>query len=185
MINLKSFLNLDFARDEEGSIALETMIIIPVLFWVYMAMFSIFDAYRQYALHQKAAYTIGDMVSRETAAIDNDYLDGMHALFDTMTRDPQDSTLRVSLVYYDAGSNTIKLDWSQTRGTLMPQLSEDDVTNIKGQLPNMVDAERVLLVETWANYEPPFKTGLERRVIDNFVFTRPRYAPQIVFDNAV
>lgn len=181
MHHLKSFLRADFARDEEGTVTIETMIVLPLLFWVYMAMFSIFDAYRQYSLHQKAAYTIGDLVSRETAAVDNGYLDGIHNLFDTLTRSPQNSTIRVSVVRYDENDDIVKLDWSETRGS-RGALSNNEVRDIKGQLPVMVHNERVILVETWAEYEPPFKTGLEQRVITNFVFTRPRYAPKVVFD---
>ena len=47
----------------------------------------------------------------------------------------------------------------------------------------MPDNERITLVETWRDFEPLFKTGLERREIRNFVFTRPRYAPRTIWSD--
>lgn len=180
---LKKALGRDFARDEKGSASIEMIIMIPLIFFVVLSIFTLFDAFRQYSMHQKAAYTLGDMISRETLPIDNDYLDGAHALFNTLTRDPQDSTVRVSIVRYDSQNNIIKLDWSQTRGYATP-LSNQTVRNWTTKLPAMVHNERMIVVETFANYAPPFATGLEQREIVNFIFTRPRYAPQVLWTDS-
>ncbi|MEQ6248511.1 hypothetical protein ABMC89_06440 [Sulfitobacter sp. HNIBRBA3233] len=181
-LNLKSFLRGDFLRKEDGAIALETVIIIPIMFWAYMSALSIFDAFRQYSMHQKGAYTISDMISRETVPIDANYLAGAHRLFDTLTRSPQDSTIRVSVVYWDARNERIDLDWSQSTGRSSP-LTASTVRGWGDRLPNMVDGERLIIVETSAFYSPPFRTGLENREIQNFIFTRPRYAPQVLWDD--
>lgn len=171
-----------FARDEEGTVSIEASLMIPLMFFVILSMFTIFDAFRQYAMHQKAAYTISDMISRETLPLDVDYLTGAHALFDAMTRDPQDSTIRVSVLRYDSQNDIMKLDWSKTEGTATP-LSNNGVREWTDRLPTMVHNERILVVETFANYAPPFNTGLGTREIENFVFTRPRYAPQILWED--
>jgi len=68
------------------------------------------------------------------------------------------------------------------RGTPTP-LTSDDVRDWHDKLPVMPNNERVTLVETWRDFEPLFKTGLERRDIYNFVFTRPRYAPRTVWSD--
>ncbi len=172
-----------FAREEKGSASIEAMIMIPLIFLVLLSIFTLFDAFRQYTMHQKAAYTISDMISRETLPINGDYLDGAHALFDTLTRAPQDSTIRVSIVRFDSRDNIIKLDWSKTSGA-STALTGDAVRNWTDKLPMMVHNERMIIVETFANYAPPFKTGLENREIANFIFTRPRYAPQVLWQNS-
>lgn len=181
-LKLKPLLRADFLRNEDGAIAIETIIIFPVLFWGFMAMFSTFDAYRQYSMHQKAAYTISDMISRETLPIDSDYLDGAHKLFDALTRTPQDSSIRVSILNYDATNAQMNLDWSKTRGSSAP-LVRSNIETWTTRLPAMVDGERIIVVETSAHYDPPFKTGLEAREIQNFIFTRPRYAPQVLYSD--
>lgn len=169
-----------FARDEEGTVSLEAALMIPLSFFVVLSMFTIFDAFRQYAMHQKAAYTISDMVSRETLPLDYSYLTGAHALFDEMTRDPQESTIRVSVVRWDENNSIFKLDWSKTEGYAVP-LANQTVRDWADRLPVMVHNERMIVVETFANYAPPFNTGLGAREIKNFIFTRPRYAPQLLW----
>ena len=69
-----------FKGREDGSIAVETVIMLPLMFWAYLAMYSTFDTFRMYNLNQTAAYTVGDAISRETQAIDADYLRGMQQL---------------------------------------------------------------------------------------------------------
>ena len=171
-----------FSRDEEGGLAIEAIIMLPLMFFVVMSMFTLFDAFRQYTMHQKAAYTLSDMISRETVPLDSSYLTGAHALFDDMTRNPQESSIRVSVVRYDENNDIFKLDWSQTQGYSTP-LSNQDVRNWGDRLPVLVHNERILVVETFANYAPPFETGLGSREIENFIFTRPRYSPQILWDD--
>jgi hypothetical protein len=156
---------------------------IPLIFFVVLSIFTLFDAFRQYTMHQKAAYTISDMISRETLPINGNYLNGAHALFDTLTRSPQDSTIRVSIVRYDSKNNIVKLDWSKTRGSATG-LTNQNVRTWTDKLPIMVHNERMIIVETFANYVPPFQTGLVNREIANFIFTRPRYAPQVLWSNS-
>lgn len=172
-----------FARDEEGAIAIEAVIILPVLFWTYLALFSIFDAYRHYAISQKAAYTIADMISRETNPIDDTYLDGTREALRYLANAVQEDTaVRVTSLRYDADTDEYQSDWSQTRGWITA-LANSDVQNWHDRVPVMPDGERVIVVETWIKYDPPFNTGLENREIRNFVFTRPRYAPQVLWDD--
>ncbi len=71
--------------DDAGSVSVETVIIMPILLWVYVATFVIFDGFRTHNQNVKAAYTIGDMLSRETNAIDNAYLEGLSDVFDFLT----------------------------------------------------------------------------------------------------
>ena len=171
-----------FARDEEGTIAIEAMIIMPVIFWAFLCMFSIFYTFHQYSVNQKAAYTIGDAISRETVPIDDAYLDGTHSLLAYLTAPSGGTSLRVSSLWFDQAQNKFYTDWSETRGGPQP-LTDADVENWHSKLPVMPDKERVIVVETWNKYDPPFKTGLEKREIHNRVFTRPRYAPRVLWND--
>ena len=51
-------------------------------------------------------------------------------------------------------------------------------------LPVMPDNERVILVETRNVYAPRWDIGMADQNLENFVFTRPRFAPQLVFSNS-
>lgn len=171
-----------FFRDEAGNIAIEAVIVLPILFWAYLSMFAIFDAYRQYAINQKAAFTIGDLISRQTTPLDAAFLSGTRDLFDTLTRGQTVSSMRVTSVRYDAETDSYAQDWSQALGAATA--AEDPmVQEWADQLPVMPDNERVMVVETWSDYDPPFNTGLTLSQIHNFVFTRPRYAPRVLWED--
>lgn len=171
-------------RDEtDGTVAVESVVMLPLILWAFCGLFVFFDAYRQNAISQKAAYTISDMISRETAPIDNDYLDGMYSMLNFLTRSGQERRMRVTIVRYDADGDEYHVEWSQTRGTMDP-LEDADVNAWTDKLPIMVDEERLILVETRTIYEPPFNIGLNQQSLNTFVFTRPRFAPQVLFDAA-
>jgi Flp pilus assembly protein TadG len=173
-----------FRSDERGVIALETVIIFPMLVLVFLALFASFHAYRTYAVNQKAAYTIADMISRETNPIDAAYLDGARRLLRYMTNAELDAvSVRVTLVYWDADAGTYQFDWSAQSGSVKP-ITVQEVANWSASLPTLPDQERVIVVETFQDYDPPFDTGFSRRDVTNFIFTKPRYAPQILWEAA-
>lgn len=162
-----------FCRREDASIALETMIIAPILFWAYMALFVIFDVYRQHAINQKAAYTIGDMVSREDRALGPTYMSGTRRLFDSLARSAQPSSIRITMVQYNAANDRyVRID-SQPIGTV-PPATATQVENWDNKLPIMPDGEQITVVETWARYRAPFNIGIGDHDIHNFIFTRHR-----------
>ena len=169
-----------FCRDEHGAITVELVIIIPILFWGYLTMYSIFDAYRQHAANQKMAYAVGDIISRETNPLDHDYLNGMRnlAVYMTAAKDDTEVAVRVSVVKWDNGTQKYELEWSEAKGW-KPALSDGSLQAMKHLLPILPHEERVTVVETFVKYDPPFDTGLHDREIHNLVFTRARYAPWV------
>lgn len=174
-----------FRSEERGSIAVETIIILPLLFWTFLALYSFFHSYRLYAVNQKAAYTIADMVSRETNPVDAEYLTGARSLLRYMTNaEIEEVAIRVSIVYYDAEDGQYHLDWSSIDGNVSVATNAQ-VAGWHTQLPDLPDQERVIVVETFQDYDPPFATGLLNRNIANFVFTKPRYAPQVLWSAGV
>lgn len=171
-----------FRDDTHGGMALEFVVIVPILFWTFGALYVFFDGYRQSTVNLKAAYTIGDVLSRETQAINNDYMDTLYSLHGFLTRAGSPTTLRVTVVRWDEDDDRYYRDWSATRGGIEP-LTNDDMLSLKEKLPVMPDAERVILVETTNTYRPLLNVGLDTTSLDNFVFTRPRFAPQLVWES--
>ena len=78
-IHIKEFLQR-FRRSEEGSISVEAMLLVPILMWAYLGTFVFFDAFRSQSTNLKAAYTIGDTLSRETRHVTPAYLDSLSAM---------------------------------------------------------------------------------------------------------
>ncbi|MFK7745256.1 MAG: TadE/TadG family type IV pilus assembly protein [Roseobacter sp.] len=167
-------------RKEDGSIAVETVIIVPILVWAYLAMFTIFDAYRQYTMQQKAAYTVSDLISRQATPLDASFLDGAHSLLDELTRAVGEIGFRVTVVNYDLVNQQYAVVWSRTRGGMIG-LQSADVANWTNNLPVLPQDDQIVIVETSAMFQPVFRIGLGDQTINNFVFTRPRYAKQLCF----
>ncbi len=170
-----------FRSDERGSVSIETAIIFPAIFMVILALFTAFHTFQIYAINQKAAYTIADMISRETNPIDPDYLQGTRELLRYMTNgDIDDVSVRVTIVYYDAETEAYSYDWSAKQGDVV-DVTPQEVTGWSARLPTLLDQERIVVVETFHYYEPPFDTGLLARTISNYIFSKPRYAAQVLW----
>ncbi|KPP85777.1 MAG: hypothetical protein HLUCCO07_01635 [Rhodobacteraceae bacterium HLUCCO07] len=169
-----------FASGQSGSVTIEAVIMLPILFWAFCALYTFFDAYRHTSIVHKTAYTISDAISRETNPIDDAYLDGQHGLMSFLTRSSSTHRMRVTVVRYDADDEEYHVEWSQTRGPVSAHPT-GDAGALEEQLPTMADEERMIVVETWSDYEAPFRIGLDDTTIQTFVFTRPRFAPQVLF----
>lgn len=170
-----------FAEDTSGNVTIEFVLAMPILFWTFMASYVFFDGYRQSANNLKAAYTISDLISRETETINDAYIDSMLELLRLMTRAPSEVDLRISVIRWDATDDRYYLDWSENRGFLT-DLTNANIANIEDKLPVMPDNERVILVETNNVFVPLFNVGLDNINLENFVFTRPRFVSQVVFE---
>ena len=170
-----------FAKDARGSLTVEAVIMFPILFWAMLSMLVFFDAYRQNSLNVKAAFTIGDMLSREVEPINAAYLTGARNLFRELARSDLPPSMRVTVVYFNQAQNRFYRDWSHQRGGV-PVLTNADILAMRDRLPAVPNNERLILVETWSDYNPPFNVGIKRQYLYNFVFTRPRFAPQVKFE---
>lgn len=169
-----------FGQDASGSIAVEAVVMLPVMLWVFLASFVYFDAFRQSTVNLKAANTIGDMLSRETAAVNDDYVTSMHSLMTFLTKENADPALRVSVAMWDEEDNAYRLDWSEGRGG-QTALTESNLNAMRASLPTLPDNERIILVETWTTYKPAFNVGLKQEELYNRIFTSPRFAPQVAW----
>lgn len=172
-----------FARNETASLTVEVMIMLPVLLWAFAGTFIFFDMFRENSVSEKAAYTVGDILSRETDAITPTYMDNTLTLFSTLSGIPSENIgLRVSVIRWDGDDEAYDLRWSQARGDADP-LAARDVRAWEDVLPIMVDDEQIILVETFSRYTPFMDVGLGAMTLDTFVYTRPRFAPQLVWES--
>lgn len=174
----------DFRRKEDGSASLEALIMAPAMFWIFMAMFSFFHTYQEYSVNQKTAYTLSDMISRETLPLDGLYMDGLQDMLGYMTHSTGDPAIRVTSLKYNATEKRFYVHWSRARGSVTP-VSDADVATWTSRVPILADGEYIVITETFTKFDPPFKVGLLRQDIDNFVFTRPRYAPRVLYEGSV
>ncbi len=173
-----------FGAESDGSVAVEAVMMFPVVLWAFLAMFVFFEGYRQTAINHKAANTIADMYSRETANITPTYIDNTKELFDLLAQVNSDTKIRVSVVKWSERRNAYRVDWSKVKGSGISSLSHSDLVPMESSLPTVPNQERMVLVETWSTFKPMFKIGMEDTVINTFVFTRLRFAPQLKFSNA-
>ena len=174
-----------FRKETLGTATVEFAIFIPVLFWGYGASYVFFDGYRQSSINLKAAYTIGDLISRETAFITPTYIDSMYSLTQILIRPTNPVSLRVTVIRWDEEDDQYYLDWSEARspGDTLDPLTQAQIMDLEARLPVMPDEERVILVETWNSWEGIMETGLGPQSLDNFIFTSPRFATQVRFQD--
>ncbi|MFV1600747.1 MULTISPECIES: TadE/TadG family type IV pilus assembly protein [unclassified Phaeobacter] len=171
-----------YRRETDGSVSVEFAFYMPLLLGVFAAIYTYFDAFRQEGVNLKAAYTISDLISRETSTLNEDYIDSMHELAKLLIRVDSSISLRISVIRWDETDNRYYVDWSKVRGGQFAEWQDATIQQVKANLPNMPDQERVILVETRNDIDPAFNIGLPAMDIENFVFTRPRFAPQVKFE---
>lgn len=172
-----------FGRDERGSIAVETVLVFPMLTWAYLATFVYFDAFRSQTNNTKAAYTISDALSRETGFVTPAYLDSMYKLQEALTTSNHATRNRISVITYVSAEDLYKIVWSEARG-VQEALTTETLQDYVAKMPVMPDNEVVILYENWIIYEPAFSIGLNAFTFDNFVVTRPRFAPQLCYNSS-
>lgn len=179
-MRLPSFLKC-FASDVRGHINVEAVIVFPALLFLFGVGWTYFDAFRQQAVNQKANYVIGDMISRETESIDGAYITNARNLLRHLTKTSgADSDLRITVVQFSDSHGGWQVSWSRERGN-QPRLNNADLAAYAEKLPSGTNGDQLIMVETWDAYSPVFGVGLDDFEIRTYSFTRPRYAPQVVF----
>lgn len=173
-------------RDEHGTVAVETVLIAPLLILGLFFSYEAYGLFRQQSLREKATYTVADILSRETAIVDDTYIDNVKRVFDMMSG-TADSQLRISVVRYrndpSQGIDEFDLRWSEVRGTgTMTALTDSVVRNAHDTFPIMDDGEEIIYVESRGTFTSPVTTGyFNENLLATRMFVIPRFAPQICF----
>ncbi len=184
MRNLKQLLSR-FRSDDDGGLTIEAALILPLLFWTYVGCYTYFDAFRQKAEIVRSSYSIADMLSRETNAIDQNYINGLNTAYDLLTASGTGTEIRVTVVIFDEDDDEFDLGWSNVSGGRSP-LSKADLNSSewKARIPVMADADSAVIVETWSNFDPVFGWGgLTAGELGQINIVRPRFAAQLVWDS--
>lgn len=173
----------NFVRNTDGNTSVEAVIVFPALAVIFAASWVYFDVMRQQSISQKANYTIGDMISRETDALDDAYIDNARRLLFHLTKsNGADVDLRVTVIQYDEDDDSHSVIWAESRGDWAAE-STEYMADHYDRLPLMADADQLILIETRDAYVPTFNvSGIGPFDIQTYSFTRPRFASQIVFE---
>lgn len=191
-----------FAKDTEGYVTIEVLIMLPVLLAMFAAAWVYFDVFRQQAIGQKANFAIGDMISRETEGLDDEYIDSTFELLALLTKTDvdgntdtgfQDISMRITVVEYvddDEGSGYNAIKWSRGRGDMEAMTDSDLSTTYVNNIPEMQNADEVILVETLEHWYPALRIvgvrdsapGLGETDLYTYSFTSPRYTSQISWE---
>ncbi len=174
--------------EQRGSLSVEAAMIVPLLVWAIVAMFTFFHAYKAQNAAVRANYTISDILSRQTDEIGFDYLRGLHNVYQYMTFTQTEGTwLRVSVVTCKSSCDktTRNLDMVWSHGTNGARdMDNGDISFWEPQVPWLPKGDVVILVETSSQYKPLFPnflTTFQERAIVSHSVTRPRFVSQLVW----
>ncbi|MCK0102950.1 pilus assembly protein [Pseudohalocynthiibacter sp. F2068] len=187
-----------FLSETRASISIEAVIVLPMLAWAYVGMYLYFDAFRTQNTNLKAAYTLGDMLSRETDPINPDYLNGLQTVFDYLTNTGRPTWIRVTVVTWDNVDEEFDVNWSQATAG-QPSWTDGTIADIEDQIPAMSNGDTAIIVETNMDYVPitglvddvqtstmdfrQFALGIPAFTMHNLVITSPRFAPQLLWES--
>lgn len=164
-----------FRRDERGVSAVEFALLMPILLLLLMGTVTIFDLFRTAQSAEKGTFTVGDMLSRQTAI--SDVLLNSMLTFVTNTVEHQGSArLRVSSISNNAG--TLKLEWSKVVGNS----SIDMGTLSYADIPTMASGDSVLLTEVYIPHRAFIAGfGVDQVMFQNRAVHRPRFVGKIAY----
>lgn len=163
-----------FRDQEDGLVMTEFLLMLPLLIWTFMALFIYWDAFRTINQAQKAAYSISDLMSRQSD-VTPQFVDGMQALSTYLMNDSPDVKLRITSVEYDQQENKHYVLFSRSPQSKMTPLTNTTLAAKKDHIPLMADNDSVIIIETSISYDPAFEVGIPTQTFDNFVVARPRY----------
>ena len=172
-----------FLSDEDGTVTIETVLIMPFLVWCYLATFVFFGAFHADATNVKATFTIADALSREgRVPITPEFIDSLYALQRELTG-MRDRSLRITVVRYEQESDRYALVWSQFRGGGSPHTDASLAAIRAKHLPPMKNGEVGILVESRTHFAPSFAVGLAARNLQEVTIVRPRFVPQLCWSS--
>jgi Flp pilus assembly protein TadG len=171
---MKRFLQR-WRSDERGVSAVEFALLTPVLLTLLIGSVTVFDLFRTAQSAEKGTFTVGDMLSRETA-ITSAKLTSMLAFISNTVDHDGSPLLRVSSITNING--TLTVDWSRSVGNADIETDAVDMTEI----PAMAAGDSIILTESFLPHRafvPGF--GLDHIVYANTSAQRPRFVGRIVF----
>ncbi|WP_133395312.1 TadE/TadG family type IV pilus assembly protein [Palleronia sediminis] len=174
-----------FRRDEAGSYVAETLLILPLLIWGVLATLVYVDGYRTQTANLRISYSLSDMISRTRTSLGPNYVDGLGRIYDHLSGGRSSTSLRVTLLHWNKSDDKHYLDWSDSTDGGQPPLTQETLSTVLPRVPTLFDGDRIIVLETWMDYDPPFKTGIDKRTFGNITVTSPRFLAKIGYDPAL
>lgn len=185
-----------FRREDDGTVTVEMLLILPVVLWAFLATFVFFDAFSSRTAAQRAAYTISDSIGRQqNSALTPAELDGFNQIFAYLARSRHVTQLRVSSIVWNPIDEEYNVVWSYATGNGMPLTTDRLTPELIDRLPVLARAdgeqsrESVYLTETIVEFVPvmeslPLVGGvLRQQTLYNVIVARPRFSPQLRFND--
>ncbi|MDF2141588.1 hypothetical protein [Paenirhodobacter sp. CAU 1674] len=202
-----------FLRRTDGSVPIEGLFGALLLLTWYALSFQIYEAFRMKTLHQRAAYTIADMISRQDTAIGPKFVQGLKTTFTYLTdaKTTDDSWVRITLIecMADGADDKDPCDGVTKHATLLESYATDseqtltqaNIEALFDRIPIMAMGDTAVITETSSYFDPIFSMAERDLIIDgrnswssmflpknlhlrNFVVTRPRGMRNTWDDNA-
>ncbi len=170
-----------FKSCERGNITIELVTIVPLLLVITLGLITFFDAFQAKSTAARTSTVISDLVSRETNAITPDFMDGVSGLMQSMIESDADPEFRLTAFTWDDDDAKYLVRWSKQRGNRLEH-SEETLNYLATQLPQIKDGQRAVLLETWVEYDPLTKFGMEKSTtFENRLVAAQRFVPQICY----
>lgn len=180
-----------FARDEDGSMVAEFLILLPILIWGFLALIVYWDVFRTINVSQKAAYSISDLVSRQEVVTES-FVSGLQNVLNFLTPGAPQSRMRITSIEFREntpeasptawGDDQYVLLWSRAPGSpSITPYTTAQIQLLRDRIPLLDDLQSAIIVETWVDYVPAFDIGilnfapgLTNQTFTEFVVTFPR-----------
>lgn len=162
-------------KDERGASIVEFALLVPVLLVLLIGTVTLFDLFRNLQSVEKATFTVGDMMSRQTE-MNQATLDRMLSLMRHMVPTASDGGLRVSSIAKEEGMMVVQ--WSASVGDAVP------ITTLPSSVvPDVAEGDSVLLTESFVPHRAfSGAFGFGAVTFEARSAHRPRFLAQIVFD---
>ena len=174
-----------FHDDEQGSMSIELLLVVPILVWVFLSTFVYFDVFRVETNSIRATIAIAEMFSREDT-VDPVFMRNSRRVLRELTYEENNPDVRVTVYEYDPSitnaNRRFRVVWSEGRG-FGPRSTESLRSLARdGRLPVMEAVDHAIYIETRTQYDAPFNIGLgpftvtnlEDRVFRQDLVVRPR-----------
>lgn len=170
-----------FAKSESGTVSIEAALMAPLLLWAFIATFVFWDAFYAQSINMRAAYTVSDALSRETDAVDSDYMAGMAKVMTFLTKGQYTTRMRVSAVTHNDATDEFTVEWSWASDDSWLAHDNTSLADYEVQIPPIAKGDLAIIVESDLAFQPYFWVGLYPMTLSDFVVTRPRFGPQLTW----
>jgi len=171
-----------FARNQQGSVIVEAVLMLPMLIWAGVGMYAYWDAYQTINTTQKAGYAVADMISRRLEPVTMADLNGLNDVMNFLLSEGETARMRVTSVTWSEHDGAFQVQWSKSPGAVLAELTTADLQAYTSRIPAMADGDTVVLLETEVAFAPMFDVGIDPLTIKDLIVTRPRLVPRLCFE---